>query len=281
MFFDHLPENGFICGHRGARSIAPENTVLSMEKAKNCGAHCWETDVRTSSDGQLIIFHDENLERTTDIKTNKFFKDREKQQVDQFTAEELQQLDAGSWFLKDDPFGTVASGEVVPEEKEIIKSQKIPLLSEILEFTKKHSFPVNVEIKDLKTPAGDTAIVDKIMEMLRDTETMDLVLLSSFRHEYLHRAKEIDKNIGIGVLTAKKHPSNLNQYLHSMSADAYHPKQSSCDSLLLNNLRQAGFRVNIWTINDMTSAKKMLTAGAGVITDWPQRLTTGEQSHET
>ncbi len=276
MFFDYLPGNGFVCAHRGARSIAPENTLLSMEKAKKCGAHCWETDVRTSSDGRLIIFHDETLERTTDIESNKLFKDRLNRRVDQFTAAELQQLDAGSWFLKNDPFATVASGEVVSGEREKINCQKIPLLSEILEFTKKYFFPVNIEIKDLKTPAGDTAIVDRIMDMLKDTETMDFVLLSSFRHEYLRRAKEIDKNIAIGVLSSTKYPSNLNQYLHSMSADAYHPKQSICDFFLLNKLQQDGFRVNIWTINDMASAKEILAAGAGVITDWPQRLTTGE-----
>lgn len=276
MFFDYLPENGFVCGHRGARSIAPENTLLSMKKARDCGAHCWETDVRLSRDGQLIIFHDETLERTTDIQTNKQLKDRQKERVDQFTVEELQQLDTGSWFLQNDPFGTVASGEVVPEEEEAIKSQKIPRLSDILEFTKKYSFPVNVEIKDLQTPTGDTAIVDGIMEMLKDTETMDLVLLSSFRHEYLQRAREIDENVAIGVLTAKEPPSNLKHYLQSMSADSYHPEQSLCDVSLLNHLQQAGFRVNIWTINNMTSAQKMLAAGAGVITDWPQRLTTGE-----
>ena len=281
MFFDYLPKNGFVCAHRGARSIAPENTLLSMEKAKECGAHCWEADVRTSSDGQLVVFHDETLERTTDSKTNTLFRDRQHLRVDQCTEAELQQLDAGSWFLKDDPFGTVASGEVLPEERAIIAKQKIPLLSEILEFTKKHSFPLNLEIKDLQTPAGDTVIVDKIMEILRDTETAEYILLSSFRHEYLRRAKEIDKNIGIGVLTAKKHPSHLNQYLHGLSADAYHPEQSSCDSFLLNNLQQAGFRVNIWTMNDMPSAKKMMAAGAGVITDWPQRLTTGEFGNET
>ena len=276
MFFDYLPDNGFVCAHRGARSIAPENTLLSMEKARECGAHCWETDVRTSSDGQLIIFHDETLERTTDIESNGLFKDRLSQRVDQFTTAELQQLDAGSWFLKDDPFATVASGEVVAGEREKINRQKIPLLSEILEFTKKHSFPVNVEIKDLQTPAGNTAIVDSVMDMLKDTETLDLVLLSSFRHEYLRRAKEIDKNIAIGVLTTQKFPSKLSQYLRSMSADAYHPKQSRCDSFQLNKLQQDGFRVNIWAIKDLISAKKLLAAGAGVITDWPQRLTTGE-----
>ena len=97
MFFDHLPQQGFICGHRGARSIAPENTLLAMVKARECGAHCWETDVRMSRDGELIVFHDDTLERTTDIATYAAFQDRVDLHVDRFTLGELRQLDAGSW----------------------------------------------------------------------------------------------------------------------------------------------------------------------------------------
>lgn len=66
-FFDHVPGSGLVCAHRGARSIAPENTLLALDKARDCGAHCWESDVRLSGDGHLLIFHDDLLERTTDI----------------------------------------------------------------------------------------------------------------------------------------------------------------------------------------------------------------------
>ncbi len=271
MFFDNLPENGLICAHRGARSIAPENTLLALKKAKECGAHCWETDVRMSKDGELILFHDKTLKRTTDVRTHHAFRNRQTWYTDQYTARELRELDAGSWFLTDDPFGTVAGGEVGPEEQETICSQKIPLLREILEFTKTHRFPVNLEIKALKTPTGDVTIVDRVMDMLQETETMDLVLLSSFRHEYLHRARTLSPEIAIGLMT-KKHPPDLTQYLSSLSVTAYHPEQAICNAALIRNLRQAGIRVNIWTINDMERAQEMHAAGAGVITDWPQRL---------
>lgn len=273
MFFDHLPEKGLICGHRGARSIAPENTLLALIKAQQCGAHCWETDVRLSSDGELLIFHDDTLQRTTDIATHEVFQNRTDLHVDQFTLHELHQLDAGSWFLSADPFGTVASGEVEGSEKEVIQGQHIPTLREILDFSKTHSFPVNLEIKDLKTPPGDFLIVDKVMEMLRETETMDLVLLSSFRHEYLHRARNLSQDIGIAVLAEEQHPPDLIEYLGSFSAVAYHPDVAICDAGLILQLQNGGFRVNSWTVNDMERAQEMLHLGAGVITDWPQRLT--------
>ena len=142
-----------------------------------------------------------------------------------------------------------------------------------LEFTRIHRFPVNLEIKDLKTPTGDVTIVDRVMDMLQETETMDHVLLSSFRHEYLHRARALSQKIAIGVLTEKQHPPNLIQYLDDLLAAAYLPKKNICDLDLVNDLRRAGFRVNSWTINDIPRARKMLAAGVGIITDWPQRFT--------
>jgi glycerophosphoryl diester phosphodiesterase len=97
-----------------------------MRKAKECGAHSWETDVRMSKDGELIIFHYPTLESTTDISTCKAFKDRTLWLVNQFTAAELRELYAGSWFLTDDPFGTIASGEVSPQDQKKIAVRKSP-----------------------------------------------------------------------------------------------------------------------------------------------------------
>jgi glycerophosphoryl diester phosphodiesterase len=272
MFFDHLPQQNLIFGHRGARSIAPENTLLALEKVMECGAHSWETDVRMSKDGELVVFHDATLERTTDIATHKAFQNRTNWHVDQFTASELRELDAGSWFLAADPFGTVASGEVAKEEHETIQGQQIPLLREILRFTKRHSFPVNLEIKVLNTPLGDFTVVEKVLDLIRETETMDLVLLSSFRHEYLYQARELSEKIAIAVLAEEEHPPGLIRYLRSLSAVAYHPDEAICDDELIVQLQHAGFWVNSWTVNDMERAREMLRIGAGVITDWPQRL---------
>jgi len=274
MFFDHFPKKlGLIIAHRGARSISPENTLLAMKMAKECGAHSWETDVQMSKDGELVIFHDTTLARTTNISTHKAFQNRITHHVDQFTLQELDELDTGSWFLTTDPFGTIANGEVGGEESKVIQKQRIPLLPEILNFTKTHSFPVNLEIKDLNTPPGDILVVDKVMDMLYETGTMEYVLLSSFRHEYLHRARVLSKGISLAVLTEEQHPPDLIEYLKSFSAIAYHPNIDICDNELIVQLQHSGFRVNSWTVNSMERAQEILHLGAGVITDWPQRLT--------
>jgi len=271
MFFDHLPQQGLICAHRGARSIAPENTLLSMKKAWECRAHCWETDVRMTKDEELIVFHDASLERTTNIATHETFRTRKPHNVSQFTLDELRKLDAGSWFLTKDPFDTVASGEITVSEENIFSEQQIPLLREILDFSKKHSFPVNIEIKPLDTPQDNVNIADRIVAMLEETGTMDLVLISSFRHEYLHRARTLSKSIALAVLAKDHHPENLIQYLQSFSAVAYHPDERICDTEMILQLQKSDFRVNCWTVNDTKRAEELLSAGAGIITDWPQR----------
>ncbi len=273
MFFDHLPQQNIICAHRGARSIAPENTLLSMKTARDCGAHCLETDVQMSKDGKLVIFHDNSLERTTDIGSNIFFTDRKIFNISQFTFEELNRLDAGTWFLENDPFGTVKSNTLTNTDIAIIKKQRIPLLEEILEYSKKYSFPVNIEIKDPGTPEVDIDIVDNVMKTLRKTQTTDLVLISSFQHEYLRRVRELDKDINMAFLVKKQHPENLIQYLKDLSVAAYHPKESLCSIDLITTLQNSGIRVNAWTINNMNKAKEFLKHGVGVITDWPQLLT--------
>jgi len=272
MFFDHLPRRGYIGGHRGARSIAPENSFLSMELARKCGVHFWETDIRITKDNELIVFHDDTLDRVTDIATNSKFRNRSDFHVEQFTFSELQRLDMGSWFLETDPFGTVDDGSVNESEKKIIRKQKIQRLDDILIYSKSHMFPVNLEIKSLDTEPDDVAIVDMIVDKIQETETMDIILLSSFRHEYLHRAKFLCPDISIAVLVEDKHPNNILEYLQSFSAVAYHPDEKLYDAELYATLLASGVYVNNWTVNNLDQAKEMLSSGTGIITDWPQKF---------
>jgi glycerophosphoryl diester phosphodiesterase len=58
----------FNIAHRGARSVAPENTLIAAQKAYELGAHMWETDISASKDGELILFHNDSLIQTTDAK---------------------------------------------------------------------------------------------------------------------------------------------------------------------------------------------------------------------
>ena len=271
-FFDQFPATGYICAHRGARSIAPENTWLAMEQARRCGADSCEIDVQMAADGELVLCHDATLERTTDIAEHSEFSDRSWNLAD-FTAAELATLDAGSWFLQSDPFGTVAAGEVSEELFSEIRNQKIPLLREVLEECRKYSLPLNLEIKDQTGTAADGLIVGKVLNCLKETKTEDMVLVSSFNHNYLRQIKQQNPTLPFAALAKKQHPDNLLIYLRELGVDAYHPKQLITTVAQVRELVAAGIRVSLWTVNDLDQAKDFIAAGATFIyTDWPQRM---------
>ena len=83
--------------HRGARAFAPENTLAAFRKAKIFACQMFEIDVRLSKDGALMVHHDEQLTRCTDVKTK--FPGRDTYYVWDFIYRELNILDAGSWYI--------------------------------------------------------------------------------------------------------------------------------------------------------------------------------------
>lgn len=85
-----------VVAHRGASAYAPENTLAAIDKARDMGFRWVENDVQRTKDGELVIVHDDNLKRTTNVE--EVFPDRSPWKVADFTAAEIAKLDAGSWF---------------------------------------------------------------------------------------------------------------------------------------------------------------------------------------
>ncbi|MBZ4684455.1 MAG: Glycerophosphodiester phosphodiesterase [Desulfomicrobiaceae bacterium] len=273
MFFDRLPGSGYVCAHRGARALAPENTMMAAELGLALGADYWETDVHKIADGSLVIFHDDVLSRTTDVRDHDEFAARAPWITSGFSFEELRRLDAGAWFAEQDPFGTIASGEVSPVDVDRMRGQRIPSLRAVLEFTRRHDFPLNIEIKDQTQSPGDLSIVGDVLEMVRSTGVEDLVLVSSFNHDYLAEMRRLAPEIPIAVLVEGAHPANLVQYLHDLGAETYHPDHALVDADLVRGLTAAGIRVAPWTVNDMDRAMALIEAGCfGIITDFVHSL---------
>ncbi len=273
MFFDHFPGAGYVCAHRGARALAPENTMLAAELCMELGADFWEMDVHKIADGSLVVFHDDVLSRTTNVAELPQFADRAPWRIQDFTLEELQQLDAGSWFLSKDPYGTIASGEVTPEMVERIRGQRIPTLLEALEFSRYHFLPMNIEIKDQKHISGDSSIIGDVLEQVREIEADDLILISSFNHEYLAEIHSVEPSIPLAALVEERHPKNIITYLRELGAKGYHPYKDITDPTLVSSLAAEGIRVTPYTVNDMDQALALVDAGCfGVTTDYTHTL---------
>ncbi len=272
-FFARFSDVGYVCAHRGARSIAPENTFLAFELARTCGADLIETDVQVTADGELVVLHDHTLERTTDIKQNADFAGRSHCLLSDFTFAELQQLDAGSWFLDSDPFGSIASGVVLSKDYARIKNQKVPLLRDVLISCRNNDFPVNLELKDQTCDFDVAEIVRRVIGLIDATGTENIVLVSAFNHDYLRELRLQNSTIATAALVEDNHPENLLPYLIDLGVDAYHPAQSLADAGLIRLLVAAGIKVNPWVVNAAAQWQNFVSAGATFIcTDWPQQM---------
>ncbi|GAU08333.1 glycerophosphodiester phosphodiesterase [Desulfoplanes formicivorans] len=273
MFFDAYTGSVLALAHRGARSLAPENTLSAVQKALDAGAYAWETDVQMSRDGHLVLTHDNTLSRVTNVARLPAFAARKPWRVADFTLEELRGLDFGSFFVDDDPFEQVAAGAFSGNEILGFRNMILPTLEEGLRFTREHNFRINVEIKDLHGTPGHDVVVEKVVEMVRHLDLVDQILISSFNFDYLQRVRLLMPEIPTAALmeAANLGEGRILETLVALGVQAWHPDR---EILQGNDLRQVlgeGMYVNVWTVNDPREMRSLVVQGVtGLITDFPQ-----------
>eukprot|EP01130_Rhizamoeba_saxonica_P019086 TRINITY_DN9796_c0_g1_i1.p1 TRINITY_DN9796_c0_g1~~TRINITY_DN9796_c0_g1_i1.p1 ORF type:complete len:400 (+),score=56.77 TRINITY_DN9796_c0_g1_i1:1697-2896(+) len=160
--FKELPSRPLITAHRGANKQAPENTVPSFEIAaqmKDGGLFALESDVQESLDGELIIMHDRNFRRTTNIKN--IFPDKSSAGVHELSLSEIKELDAGSWF-SDDYINT-----------------KVPTFKEVLDIVKYYQTPFIYDIYMFNSTLNSTIFYerayDKLIEDIKEMQVDSLI----------------------------------------------------------------------------------------------------------
>lgn len=258
--------------HRGARSVAPENTLAAARKALEFGADMWELDVQLTADGEFILLHDDTLDRTSNVET--VFSDRRPWRAADFTLDEIRQLDFGSWFNETDPFGEIAAGHVTEAEQQSYAGEPAPTLREALEWTRDNDWRVNVELKDLEGASGEETFVEGVVELVGELDMVDQVLISSFNHEYVRRAKSANPEIQAGALSSW-YVRDVVDYIRELGADAYNPNARAIAAPSIRELRDQSIDVYVYTVNDEAQMRELVEAGAtGLFTDYPQRLVT-------
>ncbi|WP_251126605.1 MULTISPECIES: glycerophosphodiester phosphodiesterase [unclassified Exiguobacterium] len=171
-------------------ALQPENTMSAFRLALSAGAEGIETDVHLSKDGELVLIHDETLERTTDGYGL----------VSSYTLDELRAFNAGVRY----------------SQKEVI-----PTLQELLELVRDESIRLNLEVKtDVLRYAG---IESRILDIIETSGIApSRILFSSFNHETIHRLKKMRPDIEAAILLAQPLYDVLG-YLESVGADSVHP----------------------------------------------------------
>ena len=231
-------------GHRGASALAPENTLAAFQKAREVGADGVELDVRLSGDGEVMVRHDDDLERTTDGHGR----------VRDKTLTELKSLDAGSWF------GPQFAGE------------RIPMLREVCIWAAQDML-LNIELKSVAITR--TPLEEKTVAIVREFGLERRVVLSSFNPFSLRRVRQIAPELHSGLLYAEDLPIYLRRaWLRPLARPvALHPHYPMVTDSYLEWTRAKGYRVNVWTVDDAAEMQRLIAQRVDmIITNRPDAL---------
>lgn len=259
-----------VIAHRGAKSLAPENTLAAAELAFEIGADLWETDVQQTRDGCLVLYHDRTLERCTDI--GSIFPDRTADPLQRFTYPELRMLDAGSFYSRTDPLGQICRGNVTPAQLLSYKGEKIPSVDQALAFTKKKQWRINLELKRYPGQESPDRLPEKTLSAI-DASGLDArrVVISSFYHPWLERIQIRKPRIRVQALVGDDVTKSLD--FGDFRFDTYNARADLITPAQVADLKHRGKTVNVFTVNDPEIFDSFRAMGVdGIFTDFPQRF---------
>ncbi len=256
--------------HRGARSLAPENTLLAARKAFFAGADLWETDIAVTADGELILMHDDSLARTTNVRQR--FPERAPWIFTTFTLAEIRQLDAGSWFIDEDPFGQIAAGAISAAELAAMRGELVPTLREALALTKALGWRINLELKRQPPPQDKFPLVEAVLALIDEVGIApSQVCLSSFNHEWLRQCARLHPDIEVQALVGY-HEDDVLDWSHP-EFTTYNVRYTLITPEEVRRLEAAGIHINLFTANEGADWERFAAAHvSGIFTDFPQKL---------
>lgn len=228
-----------IFAHRGYSAAYPENTMKAFIEAAKVGADGLELDVQLSKDGEVVVIHDEKVDRTTN--GTGFVKD--------LTYKELRKLDASY------------------KNKKLLKKEPIPSLNELFEWLTTNSLKCNVELKNGIFPYQ--GMEEKVVSLIRYYKLEDRIILSSFNHYsivYCYRlAPEIE--------TAPLYSEGIYMpwiYAQAIKSKGIHPKLIAAPNEIILSAMENGIEVRPYTVNNEKDMQRLFDVGCSAfITDDP------------
>lgn len=237
-----MPKQTAVFAHRGAKMVAPENTLPAFEQAIALGAQGIELDVQCSKDGVLVVMHNFTVDETTSGKGR----------VVDLTAAELSKLDAGSHFNA--KFANVG----------------VPTLEEVLAVIT-GDLKLNIEVKT-QDPMGGRE-VEPLVELIQKHNLYDQVIVSSFNPITLLKLRHTDPQVALGLLYwGQELPAFLREIWLSpiLRPEAFHPHHTLIDEEYMVWANAVPAAVNTWTVNDPDEARRLAALGVDtIITDVP------------
>ena len=225
--------------HRGFSGKYPENTMLAFRKAIEVGVDGIELDVQLTRDGEVVIIHDETIDRTTDGKG----------EVANYTYEELKKFDASYIYRGKMGFNG------------------IPTLEEYFTLVQNLDLVTNIE---LKTGVNQyPGIEKKVWELILKFGLEKKVIISSFNHFSVMRMKEIAPDLKYGFLS-EDWIIDAGKYVSQHGIQCYHPRFNNLVPEVIDELKSHNLEINTWTVNTEDEMRYLISHGVdGIIGNYP------------
>ncbi len=221
-------------GHRGAKGYEPENTFVSFQKALDMQVDGIELDVHLSADGEIMVIHDESIDRTTN----------------------------GKGFVN-----TLSLREL--KTFRIDGKYEIPTLKEVFDLVNQDCF-INIELKSHEAADKVVTLIEKYVA--KKDWKYDRFLVSSFDWNALQQVAFLNDKIPIGVLTETDLDLAL-AFAKFIQAKSIHPHFHLLTKENTAQTQKKGLQVFPWTINELEDIQKIKTFNVnGIITDFPNRI---------
>jgi glycerophosphoryl diester phosphodiesterase len=233
-----------VIAHRGFSGAAPENTLAAFRKGIEIGSDLIELDVHLSRDGEIVVIHDETLERTTNGKGR----------VADYTLNALKKLDAGSSFA--------------PQ----FAGEKIPTLKEVLDLAKGRVL-INIEIKNPTHPRYSiTELAEKTLREAENAGMIDQLIFSSFNPASLEWIGKEEPRV-LTALLFHRPWSSLRDIPGSQEYSVLNLRNIHLTQAKVAEVKKAGKRINVYTVNPEEEIRQFVDWGVdGIITNYPDRL---------
>jgi len=255
-----------VIAHRGASYLAPEETAPAYILARELGADYLEMDIQRTADGVLVAFHDDTLERTTNIE--EVYPEKAQKPVQFFTLEEIKMLDAGSWF-----------NHMFTDRARLSYTKlKILTLEEVLDIASKSGKTPGLYI-ECKNPDKSPGIEEELINILRKKGWFDKtkIIYQSFSEKSLLKWKNLAPEFTAVYLVDEKSEkkSGWNNLVKTARSNGMGiaPIGYLAWPWNIGRAHRAGLFVHVWTINENWQFRLIRFFGAdGIFTDRADQL---------
>jgi glycerophosphoryl diester phosphodiesterase len=254
-----------VFAHRGGSALSPENTLAAFDRGLALGADGLELDVRMSRDGVVVVHHDDDLGRTTNLRGP----------LAERTAAELAGADAGYWFRP--PGDDVPPGDGAPDEAYPWRgrAQGVPALETVLARYADARVIVELKVDSAEFARATLAVIRRVGALHR-------VCLGAFSARVLREARRLEPGLATSASREQVRWALYRCWCHwpiiRVPYDGYQVPERSGRTRVVSQrfvarAHAAGLGVQVWTVDDEEEAERLLGWGVdALITDRPDAI---------